>query len=415
MKLNQVSAASWASTEYLFYPLLMILATPFLIRNLGAGPFGLWMLVATVVGSWGVINFGSSPMITRFIAMHQHGTEPEHLKRIVRFGLGRALIGGALAGGSLIIAAPWLAKSWFQSMGDHEIVTYSLMLAGVLLLLAQVEFTYKAALKGFELFGLAARLEIVCKSVSVLVSLLMVKIGLGLVGVLSAALGFAVINCLVYGMALSKVIGREIWVPQLSVPISGMSSFAGWNYLQILAGVMFHQFDRFLIGAVLGAAPLAAYIICLQVAQQIHALPTAFFSFLLPHISQRKLLFGQALKMILIGVLFSFVLGLPVILFAPAILELWIGATFAVEYGTLLMLLAGSYLLLSMNVVPHYLNLAQGNAQFISILNLMGGLITLILCLWLIDDLGLDGVAGSKFAYGLVLLVAYIRLRGGKI
>lgn len=79
------------------------------------------------------------------------------------------------------------------------------------------------------------------------------------------------------------------------------------------------------------------------------------------------------------------------------------------------MLLAGSYLLLSMNVVPHYLNLAQGNAQFISILNLMGGLITLILCLWLIDDLGLDGVAGSKFAYGLVLLGAYIRLRGGKI
>lgn len=218
-------------------------------------------------------------MITRFIAMHQHGTEPEHLERIVRFGLGRALIGGALAGGSLMIAAPWLAKSWFQNMGDHEIVTHSLMLAGVLLLLAQVEFTYKAALKGFELFGLAARLEIVCKSASVLVSLLMVKIGLGLAGVLSTVLGFAVINCFVYGMALSKVIGREIWVPQLSVPISGMSSFAGWNYLQILAGVMFHQFDRFLIGAVLGAAPLAAYIICLQVAQQIHALPTAFFLF----------------------------------------------------------------------------------------------------------------------------------------
>jgi hypothetical protein len=112
MKLKQVSAASWASTEYLFYPLLMILATPFLIRNLGAGPFGLSMLVATMVGSWGVVNFGSSPMITRFIAVHQHGTEPEHLKRIVRFGLGRALAGVFLALILRLKILAFLKKLW---------------------------------------------------------------------------------------------------------------------------------------------------------------------------------------------------------------------------------------------------------------------------------------------------------------
>jgi O-antigen/teichoic acid export membrane protein len=414
MKLHRISAALWATAEYLFYPSLMILATPFLVRNLGAGPFGLWMLVATVVGGWGTVNFGSSTMITRYLAMYQNETELGHIKQIIRFGLGRALIGGTLAGGSLMIAAPWLAKGLFQNMGDHELVTYSLMLAGFLLFLAQVEFTFKAALKGFELFGLAARLEVVCKLAAVLISLLIVKIGLGLIGVLTVALSFAIINCLVYGMALSKVIGCQIWKPQFSAPISGMSSFASWSYLQIFAGALFHQFDRFLIGAVLGAVPLAAYTICLQVAQQIHAMPTAIFSFLLPRLSKKNLPFDQAHDIVLIGILVSLVLGLPVIFFAPVILELWMGTSFAIEYETLLRLLAGSYLLLSISVVPHYLNLAQGHVQFISMLNVMGSFITLFLCLWLINDFGIDGVAGSKFAYGLVLLVAYMRLRGNK-
>lgn len=412
MTRSGTAAAAWGGAEYLAYPALMILATPYLIRHLGAGPFGLWMLVASVVGSWGLVNFGSSPMITRYVAKHRDSTDLGHAKEIVRFGLGWALIGGGLAGGSLIVAAPWLAKGWFEGMGDYEPVTYSLMLAGGLLLLAQVEFTYKAALKGFELFGLAARLELACKSALVLVSLLLVKMGLGLVGVFGAMLVFALINCLVYGLVLSKVMGRAICVPRYSVPISEMPAFAGWNWLQILAGVMFHQFDRFLIGAVLGAVPLAAYAVCLQVAQQIHALPAALFSFLLPRASRRDEASRQTLKMTLVGVLVSFFLGIPVILLAPRILEWWMGPTFAAEHGTLLMTLAGGYLLLSINVVPHYLNLAAGHARFISILNLIGGFATLILCVWLINGSGLWGVAASKFAYGFVLMMSYMRLRG---
>jgi hypothetical protein len=50
-------------------------------------------------------------MITRHIAMHQHGTELEHINRIVRFGLRPHFIRGALVGGSLMIMATWLAKS----------------------------------------------------------------------------------------------------------------------------------------------------------------------------------------------------------------------------------------------------------------------------------------------------------------
>ena len=129
-------------------------------------------------------------------------------------------------------------------MRDYGAVTYSLTLTGVLWLLDKLKITYKVVLRVFELFGLAARLEIMCQSASILVALLMVKIGLVLVGVLSAVLGFRMMNCLVYGMALSKIIRHKIWILQLLVSILGISSFVAWNYLQIFAGVMCHQLPK---------------------------------------------------------------------------------------------------------------------------------------------------------------------------
>jgi hypothetical protein len=62
--------------------------------------------------------------------------------------------------------------------------------------------------------------------------------------------------------------------------------------------------------------------------------------------------------------------------------------------------------------VPHFLNLAAGRARFISMLNLLGGLATLIICVWVIRDCGLLGVAAGKFIYGFVLMVSYLGLRG---
>src|SRR5205807_1118477 len=46
--------------------------------------------------------------------------------------------------------------------------------------------------------------------------------------------------------------------------------------------------DVLLIGAILGSTQLAYYAVCVQLAQQVHALPAAAFSFLFPLVSGRS-------------------------------------------------------------------------------------------------------------------------------
>ncbi len=400
--------AAWAGAEYLAYPFLMFLATPVLIRHLGIEAFGLWMLVATLVGSWGVANLGAVPMITRYVAIHRDQNDLDPARQIVRFGLGWSMLGGACMALCLILAGPYLSTGWLQSMGASVDVEQALILSGLMLFLAQIEFSFKAALKGFELFGLAARFELVCKSLMVVVSLILAVWGEGIFAILLTMLGFSIFNCLVYGWAIALVMGREVWLPRLRAPAMEVHAFASWNWLQVVSGVLFHQADRLLIGAVLGPAPLAAYSVCLQVAQQIHALPAALFSFLLPRMSRNGEEEGGVGGLYVMGLIVAISLGIPVMMFSNWILECWMGEVFATHYGVLLASLAGAYMLLSVNIVPHFITLAAGHAHFISMINLLGGVSSLIICASLINDTGLLGVAFGKFAFGFVLLIGYL-------
>ena len=394
----------------------MFIATPFLIQYLGIETFGLWMLVVAFVSSWGVVNLGVVPTITRFVAVYRDEVGLNQAKSVVKAGLAWAFLGGGLAGAALALGSDWLANNWLKNMGSQDSVKYALVVSSMLLLLAQVEFTYKAAIKGFELFGLVARMELVSKSALILTFILVAYLGMGLSGILSSMLIFSVVNCLIYGFTLSKLLGRGIWLPMVSKTMTTeIRSFAGWNWMQILSSVFFSQFDRFLIGAVMGANSLAVYSVCLQIAQQIHALPAALFSVILPIFSRRKSNSRSNLKIILYGVVVSLSLAIPIILFSDLILELWMGNNFSNENKILLIMLAGSYLLLSINVVPHFLNLVSGNAKFTSLLNMFGGIISILTAVWLIDEYGFIGLMFGKLTYGLILTIGNIGLGQKKI
>lgn len=418
MKNNNISQASlfWAGTEYLTYPVLIFLATPILFRCLGIENFGLWMLAVTFVSSWGLVNLGVAPTITRYVALYRDEVGMGKAMSVVQAGLAWALLGGGLAMATLALASDWLANNWLKSMGSHDSVKNVLLFSSLLLLLAQVEFTYKAAIKGSELFGLAAKLEVVCKSVLVMVFVLVAYLGMGLSAVLITMMIFAVINCLIYGFALSRIMGRGIWMPMITKKMAAeIRTFAGWNWLQVLAGVFFNQFDRLLIGALMGAAPLAVYTACIQVAQQIHALPASIFSVILPVFSRRKSKTRlNNSEIILYGIFVSVLLAAPILLCSELILELWMGKNFASENKVLLMMLAGSYFLLSINIVPHFIALVSGHTKFISLVNLLGGIASILTTVWLMGEYGLIGLVVGKFAYGIIITLGNIRLGSRK-
>jgi O-antigen/teichoic acid export membrane protein len=166
----------------------------------------------------------------------------------------------------------------------------------------------------------------------------------------------------------------------------------------------------------LGIAPVAIYVLCLQATQPIHGLGAAAFNFLFPHISSRheageihgpRRVFRLAL---LSSIGLALALALPLILFGKTLLTLWMGAEFAKQAYIVLGLLAVANAVLAVSVVPHYTLLALGYVRYVSVVNVLGGIVCLCAAPLLIPPLGLVGAALARLLYGPVVALNFVKI-----
>jgi len=191
-------------------------------------------------------------------------------------------------------------------------------------------------------------------------------------------------------------------------------SFGCYSWLQALAAVAFTYGDRLLVAAMLGTAPVAIYVLCVQVTQPIHGLTAAAFNFVFPHISSRyeageiagpRRVFRLAS---LVSLVSSVTIALPLILFGKPLLAIWMGKQVANEGHLVLALLAVAYTLLALNTVPHFALLAFGRVRLVASLNLASGILLALLISLLIRPYGLAGAALGRLAYSLLLAIPYL-------
>ena len=65
---STITSATWAATENLLYPLLLLAATPVLAAGLGTAGFGVWSFYLALVALGGAASAGTATATTTVIA-----------------------------------------------------------------------------------------------------------------------------------------------------------------------------------------------------------------------------------------------------------------------------------------------------------------------------------------------------------
>jgi O-antigen/teichoic acid export membrane protein len=97
-------------------------------------------------------------------------------------------------------------------------------------------------------------------------------------------------------------------------------------------------------------------------------------------------------------------------LFGGRILHVWVGTTVAQAALPVLPIIVWSCSLLGMNVTATYALLALGQVRVVTWLNLIGGMLMLLLMMYLTPRLGIQGIAIARLGYAIVPLFLYIPL-----
>lgn len=411
-----IGRATWSITEQAVGPLLQLALTPFLLRWMGAEEFGLWALVIAITSMGQLASFGAGGATTKHVSADWGAG-----RRADAVATVRAATTVALAMGLLILAlSAWtavpLASVFFDRMGDTAHVGAALFLAVLLLLAQEIDGVFAAAMRGLQRFDLVARVELLGRLASTAAVAILAWHYRTVIPILAGAILLTACKAVARAVMVNRLlhVRNAHWPSVERKHLRRVTDFGKWQWMQSIGSTLFSVADRLLVGWYFGAADLARYSICLQVAQSVHLLPAAAMQVLFPWISANAATSNapsgtRLMKWSLASGAFCIVLPLALALISGPLLSVWIGADFA-ELGTrLLQVLLFAYGVLAFNIPGHYFLLGLGEARFVSLSNLAAGALSIAISITLLP-LGLVAFAAGKLGYGPVILLNYFRL-----
>lgn len=409
--------ASWATAEQVFSPLIMIVLTPLLLKQLGLEQYGLWMLVMAVVGMGQLASLGAGVATIKHVSADLAGGKLADAVATIRAAITIVLFVGVIVCLSIAVIAPFMAEIFFSKMGQSALVSQMLVLGAVLMFLQEIDNVFASALRGAQRFDLSAKVEFITRLAWALGVALLAWYYHTAAAVLSGVLFLSFIKVSIKAYLVNRLFSvSNCYHPLFErTHLKRVVNFGKWTWVQGFGGVLFSVADRLLIGAMFGAADLARYSICLQFAQYVHTIPAAAMQVIFPWLSA-KVERGEATgrlqlyKYALYGGGLCLLLPIALLMGLPFLLTLWLGSDFYMENKEIAIILIFAYGLMAFNVPAHFFLMGLGKVRFISVSNLIGGIATVLASLML-SPLGLVWFAASKLLFGPVILVNFYKLK----
>ena len=411
--------ALYCIAEYIAQPVSMLVAAPFLVHRLGLSQYGIWMLASAILGSMGILSTGFGDATVKYVSAYRGQNNQAGIERTIRATLSINTLLGAFLGLLIWVSAPYAVDHLFKiEPVFHTASLQAIRISAVILVLRSIESVFVSTLRAFERYGPPVKLNVFLRIIVVASAVVLAAMGRGVAAIMIATLIWSAVIVVLQVVAARRVVGSFNPLPTFDkAALTEVFSFGCFSWLQALAAVVFSYADRFLVAAMLGTAPLAIYVLCVQVAQPIHGLSSAAFNFVFPHISSRheageihgpRRVFRLTL---LSSVGLCLALAAPLILFGKRLLTLWMGVEFARQAHVVLAILVMAHLILAINIVPHYTLLAFGKVRFVSVVNILGGIFSLVGVALFVPPLGLVGAAIGRLLYGPAVALNFIKLK----
>lgn len=415
-----LSNAAYGVIDYVAWPAGMLIVVPIALRHLGPRQFGVWMIAnaALTIGSIVASGFGDANI--RSVSQARGSGNQTELGRAVRGTMGIHLVLGIVVAAIAWVLAPFATERIATGdVGLQIACLWSLRIASVLILIRAIETVCVSTQRAFERYGAAVGAPVVGRLLALASAAVLPLAGIGVVGIMAATAIFLALALALQLFQLSRLVGSGVLAPSFDRDaLTALLGFGVFTWVQAVAGVAFAQADRLITGIYLGAATVASYALCAQLAQPIYGVAAAGLHFLFPYVSARTV--PDSLPRVRRAILLAFTANLLVVAFGSCVLLLlgerllsaWVGSEVAPAGASVLPTLVWSTAVQGLSITGSYTLLALGRVRWVTFLNLAGGVAMLLAAPLLLPRFGAQGMAMARLFYGPCTLLVYIPLVG---
>ncbi len=392
-------------------PLLVALVSvPIAVKGFGAERFGILSLAWALNAYFGVFDLGIGRALTKAVADRLGRAEAAELPAVIRTAFVLVLPIGLAGGGLLAVLAPWLAESWLEMSPALQAEARQ----SFWLIAASVPFTVMIAASRGVLEAHQAFRRIVAVRVP-MAALMFAGPVLVLPFTQNLAAAVAVLLAVrIAGLAAYLVLAGGC-VPGLfaRAGLDGgarreLLTLGGWITATNLIAPFVAYVDRFVIGALSGAAAVAYYATPYEILTRVLILPGAMVGVLFPafatsaqvDLARTRRLYDRANRLIFLATILPLAFACA---FAPEIMTLWIDAEFSARSARVLQFLAFAVFSNGIGYVAFALLQGLGRPDLNAKYSLLEAPVYPFVVWFLVDGWGVEGAAA---AWGLRNLVA---------
>ena len=312
--------------------ILGLLVTRVLLRHLGPGAFGLWVVLVNMVAYLGLLDAGVSTAAVQRVARLSALGDNEGLANLLRTASAFFAVSGFLAVAIVVVVAPFVSSIVHLGDVSGTVAGPTLIILGVAMATRFLASVPAAVLFGSGRSDRQAQIGLATMVVTQVAQVVVVLAGGGLVG-----LGAATLAGVVFGYVVSFVVVRSMGDGAFRgghfdrAVLGDLLRFGSRNMVVAVGGTISYSLDTVIIGIILPVAQVAPYDVALSTANLTRNLTTQGTDLLMPtyaHLAATEDPTRQA-RLFNRSVLGGLTIAAPIIIalaaFGQDILTLWLG------------------------------------------------------------------------------------------
>lgn len=406
-------AANWVG--FAVNAAVTLLVTPFVLAHLGAARYGIWILSASVVGYYGLLDLGFRAGVTQYLTRYLAIGDMKRASECMSAAIAALAAAGAVMI-ALSVGAAFAVPSLFDLPDELARETFwCILIVGSS---AGIQFAlqpYGSVFTAKQRFDLANAIGICTRLLTALAIVLSLKAGFGLVGISAATCAVSCIDYLIRWRVARRLV-PELQISRALVSIARLkeiSSFGLWNFLISINQYVYQHVPNMLIGIFMPVAAVGHYALAVGLVRQMISVIGPIGAVMYPAAAVLDVQAdrGGLTRLYHDGSRLMVLVMTPMVLIAAFWAEdfyrLWIGEAYLGGGSFHSVALVFQVLLIS--VVTNFSNigsqilLGAGRVRIVAITLLCGSVINLALSVTLIGIYGLVGVAMATVAASIVI------------
>ena len=336
--------------------LVGLLLWPFILHHLGDAAAGIWVLIFSITGYYGLFDLGIRSSVVRYISKAKATSDLDYASRLISTSLFSYSCIGALALVITLIVTVYIDDIFRIDPAFRNTARWLLLMVGSAVSLGFPLGVAGGMLEGLQRFDITNAADIASTLIRALLIVIAIHRGGGLLVIAAITMALPLIVSFVRWMFALRLMPVRLSLACVNKEtFREMASYSGITFITIVSARLRFRSDEIIIGTLLSASAITYFNVGGRIVDYAEEVVEKFAQIFVPmssHSDARGDL-NRLRKIFILGNRFSSLITLPItiilVVLGRSVIEAWVGKKYV----------AASYPVLVLMAVPSALMMAQ--------------------------------------------------------